>query len=182
MAKIYQMQALLKYSMDETLHSELELNPDSLTTCEGLIVGREYFLQLCPIIATFVIMFLGYTKFYQILGCNLIVGIVTALICRIFPLYKILTLSMLSIFCGMFILRFFIHFAIMGILAFTLFKNGWILVYFIIARIISGLISSLLTGYQQMLKQNNEIANYVLNGGYERHVYNIVSFFSANHK
>lgn len=182
MAKIYQMKALLKYSMDETIHSELELKPDSLITCEGLIVGRESFLQLCPIIVTFVSVFLGYTKFYQILICNLMVGIVTVLICRIFPLYKILTLSMLSIFGGMFILRFFIHFAIMGILAFALFKNGWIFVYFIIARIISDLISSSLTGYQQMLKQNNEIANYVLNGGYDRHVYNIVSFFSTNNK
>lgn len=160
--EIYKMKAGLKYSMERNRHLELEENPDLLTTCEGHIVGREYFLQLCPVIATFIILFLGYTKFYQIFGVNIVVAILSAVLCRMLPLYKIPLFSVISIFWGMLILRFFVHFIIIGILSFTIFKNGWIFMYYIISELISDPISALLTGYHQMLKQNNEIADYVL--------------------
>lgn len=159
---VYKTKAGLKYSMDDSKHVLLEIHPDSLDLCEGYIVAREYFLTLCPVIATFIILFLGYTKFYQIFGINIIAAVLSALFCRIFPVYKIPGISFISAMFGFFILRFFIHFIVIGILSFTVFKNGWILLYYIISAPIASTISTILTGYNQMLKQNNEIADYVL--------------------
>ena len=160
--KIYKTKSGLKYSMDKKRHDELESNLKFLIHCEGYIVTREYFIQLCIVVATFIFLFLWYTKFYQIFCCNIIIGIISMLLYKMLPLYKIMIIPMISSFFGVFVFRFFIHFIIIGILSFTIFDNGWIFIYCIISGVFTNIIISLLDGYKQTLKQNNEIADYVL--------------------
>ncbi len=161
--RIYKMKSGLKYSMDKKTHEELELVPKSLLICEGCIVAREYFIQFHQVVAILILVFLGYTRFYQILWCDLIVGVLYMFVYRILPLYTIITVSIISNFFGVFIFRFFIHFVIIGILSFTVLNNSWIFVYYIFSRIITFTTLSIINGYKQTLKQNNEIADYVLN-------------------
>lgn len=160
--KVYKMKAKLKYSMNEEKHTILELNSKALLDCEGYIVSREYFVQFCEVVATFIILFLGFTEFYQIFICNLFIGILSAFIYTIIPLYKIKFIPIFSILFGTFIFRFFIQFIILGICSITIFNNWQILMYYIITRIIVSTFVNMSTGYHQTLKQNNEIADYVL--------------------
>ncbi len=155
----------LKFAMDPILYRKVITNDkDGITnsTMESYIVAEQYFPQLVQVIICFLCLFNGYTDFWSILLVNLISGIIFTLIWNKTNIYRIPGLAILSNLIGNYILRLLIHIIIIGVLSFTYFNDWKILVYCIIAGLITNIIKSLMSGYHITYKHNNEIAKYTI--------------------
>lgn len=164
--EIYRTTTGLNFSMDSDLYEKVITNDeDGLTysMLESYIIAEQYFPQLLQVIVNFIFLFKGYTNFWSILLINLLSGIIFTFIWNNSKLYRVPGLALISNLIGQYFFRLFLHIIVIAILSFTYFNDWKILLFCIIAGIITNIIKTLISGYDTIISHNNDIARYTIN-------------------
>ena len=153
----------MNFAMNENLYEQVCYNDSqglTLDVFETILNAGAYFPQINRFIATLVLLFMGYRDWLSILLVNIVVGGISTFIWHHSSLYKIYGLTSAYFFGGAVICKNFLHLILLLILSIFVFHNWKICLIVILAGLVSSAIESLLSGYRNTYKQNNEIAEY----------------------
>ena len=149
--------------MSEKVHDECYCNFDEKKYCSfsNIINSGLYFPQIMQFILVLVFMFAKKTSFLELFLCNLISGIIFTIMWFKIKLYKIPGINFISCFIGGNILRFFLHFIVIGIISLFILKDWKIILFCLIGGFVTTIVKSFLFANLSNVKYNDEVAIYV---------------------